>query len=113
MTWNTTSAQTAPKNAPPINEMKRVAFVISHNGEVSDGNQPPMTFHLSLNESVGSRSLDRFVERSRYAACKTGLLRLRTSRAVGLVLHWPLTETSSGCRRLAVHDARQTVNGNL
>ena len=71
MTWNTTSAQTAPKNAPPINEMKRVAFVISHNGEVSDGNQPPMTFHLSLNESVGSRSLDRFVERSRYAACKS------------------------------------------
>jgi hypothetical protein len=68
---------------------------------------------LCLGEPAGSGSLHRLIERSRYAACKTGLLRLRTSRAVGLVLHWPLTETSSGCRRLAVHDARQTVNGNL
>jgi len=53
------------------------------------------------------------VERSRYAAAKTGLLRLRTLHAGGLVLHWPLTEASTGCRRLAVHDARQTVNNNL
>jgi hypothetical protein len=29
-----------------------------------------------------------------------------------LVLHWPLTEPSTGCRRLAMHDARQTVNNN-
>jgi hypothetical protein len=53
------------------------------------------------------------VERSRYAAEKTGLVRLRTSHAGGLVLHWPLTVPSTGCRRLAVHDARQTVNNNL
>ena len=51
-----------------------------------------------------------YVERSRYAAARTGVLRLRPSHAVGLVLHWPLTQTTSGCRRLAVHDARQTVN---
>jgi hypothetical protein len=69
--------------------------------------------HPITHDRSGAHSLHRLVERSRYAACKTGLLRLRTSRAVGLVLHWPLTETSSGCRRLAVHDARQTVNGNL
>src|SRR5206468_619592 len=31
------------------------------NDEVSDGSQPPMTFDLSLRESAGSRSLDRFV----------------------------------------------------
>jgi hypothetical protein len=52
------------------------------------------------------------VERSRYAAVRTGLLRLRILHAGGLVLHWSLTEPSAGCRRLAVHDARQTVNNN-
>jgi hypothetical protein len=55
----------------------------------------------------------RFVERSRYAAVKTGLLRLRTLHAGGLILHWPLALDPAGCRRLAVHDARQTVNNNL
>ena len=83
------------------------------NAQVSDRSQPPLKVDLSLGDPAGSDSLQRRVERSRYAACKTGLLRLRTSHAVGLVLHWPLTQTSSGCRRLAVHDARQTVNGIL
>jgi hypothetical protein len=64
-------------------------------------------------ETRGDCCLHRFVERSRYAAARTGLLRLRPSHAVGLVLHWPLTEASTGCRRLAVHDARQTINNNL
>ena len=72
-----------------------------------------MTFDLCLRESAGSRSLHPLVERSRYAAARRGLLRLRTSHAAGLVLHWPLTQASAGCRRLAVHDARQTVNNNL
>ena len=31
------------------------------NAKVSDGSQPPLTFDLSLSESAGSRSLDRFV----------------------------------------------------
>jgi hypothetical protein len=60
--------------------------------------------------SAGSGPLHAIVERSRYAACKTGLLRLRPSHAVGLVLHWPLTGTSSGCQRFAVPDAWQTIN---
>jgi len=41
--------------------------------------------------------LNPTVERSRYAAARTGLLRLRTSHAGGLVLHWPLTEAPAGC----------------
>ena len=39
------------------------------------------------------------IERSRYAAARTGPLRPRTSHAGGLVLHWPLTEASTGCWR--------------
>jgi len=41
---------------------------VTTNAKVSDGSQPPMTFDLSLSESAGSRSLDRLVERSRWAA---------------------------------------------
>lgn len=44
------------------------AILSSDNGEVSDGSQPPMTLNLSLSESAGSRSLDRLVELSRFAA---------------------------------------------
>lgn len=33
----------------------------SPNAKVSDGNQPPLTFDLSLSESAGSRSLHRLV----------------------------------------------------
>jgi hypothetical protein len=44
-----------------------------------------MTFDLSLSESAGSRSLDRLVERSRYAAVLTERLRLRTPNAGGVI----------------------------
>ena len=57
--------------------------------------------------------LQRMVERSRYAAARTGLLQLRTWHAGGLVLHWPLLKASTGCRRLAVHAARPTINRHL
>jgi hypothetical protein len=36
-------------------------YVTLQNVKVSDGSQPPMTFDLSLSESAGSRSLDRWV----------------------------------------------------
>src|ERR1039458_6033540 len=67
---------------------------------------------LSTAAQTQQGCLPPFVERSRYAAARTGLLRLRISHTGGLVLHWSLTVPSAGCRRLAVHDARQTVNNN-
>ena len=70
--------------------------------------------HPNQQAGAGRRhSLNRKVERSRYAAVQTGPLRLRTWQAGGLVLHWPLTEPSTGCRRFARHEAGQTININL
>jgi hypothetical protein len=63
---------------------------LSHPAPVASG------MKRNAHRGVGCRCL---VERSRYAAARTGLLRLRISHAGGLVLHWPLTEASTGCWR--------------
>jgi hypothetical protein len=82
----------------------RLTFVLRQGG--------PRAFSMEQGRNP-ALAWSTFVERSRYAAARTGLVRLRTWHAGGLVLHWPLTLPSTGCRRLAVHDARQTVNNNL
>jgi hypothetical protein len=53
------------------------------------------------------------VERSRYAAGKTELLRLRRTRAEGLVLHWPFTQDPRRLptvRRALVRGKPSTLN---
>ena len=72
--------------------------------------EPPATL---ATEMAGGCWVERLVERSRSAAARTGRLRRRLSQAGGLILHWPLTAVSTGCRWLAGHDARQTSNHNL
>jgi hypothetical protein len=80
---------------------------MSHEGERVNG------FRMAnKRERAPPHWLNPLVERSRYAAARAGLLRLRTLHTGGLVLHWSLTVPSAGCRRLAVHDARQTINNN-
>ena len=50
-----------------------------------------------LTGAARRHSLDRKVERSRYAAARTEILRLRTSDADDLVLHWLLIQTPTSC----------------
>ena len=61
-----TASSPKPKRLPrrkPLENLSQEDAVVCFmpNVKVSDGSQPPMTFHLSLSESAGSRSLDRFV----------------------------------------------------
>jgi len=55
-----------------ITRLIRMHRLEKPNAKVSDGSQPPMAFDLSLSESAGSRSLDRLVELSRFAAGELG-----------------------------------------
>jgi hypothetical protein len=55
-----------------------------------------------------AHDLPAVVERSRYAAEESEVLRLRTANAAGLVLHLPFPAGSTGCWRFAVQ--RRTAN---
>ena len=53
----------ATRMAAAIMPKKVLRFMVSPNAKVSDGSQPTVTFHLSLSESAGSRSLHNLVLR--------------------------------------------------
>ena len=66
----------------PVRKLRiRDKLLHGANAKVSDGSQPPVTLNLSLSESAGSRSLDRLVELSRYAASARLVLQQHRSAA--------------------------------
>jgi hypothetical protein len=68
---------------------------------------------LYASAGQSSEILRTQVEPSRYAAGKTELLRLRRTRAEGLVLHWPFTQDPRRLptvRRALVRGKPSTLN---
>jgi hypothetical protein len=83
-----------------LNSMVTRILWSSPNVKVSDGSQPPMTFHLFLSESAGSRSLHRLVEPSRCAAGLAASLTLATCSSIPQ----PMSRNRTGfCSRSTNH----------